>query len=169
MAEVNLAAVLLGWRKTLTTVEHLLAKAVEHAKASDVSEADMLEWRLAPDMFPLRNQVQFVSNLTRQWGARAAGIDMPADAQGDCDVAMLRATIADAQVFLAQIPETLLQGRDRSDVTVNLGLVKPTLPLGQWITGFATTNIMFHTSILYAILRSRGAALGKADLFAGGL
>ena len=37
------------------------------------------------------------------------------------------------------------------------------------ITGFATTNIYFHLSTAYGILRSKGVQIGKVDLFAGGL
>jgi hypothetical protein len=45
----------------------------------------------------------------------------------------------------------------------------PTLEASQWLTGFATTNIYFHTSMVYAILRARGVAVGKVDLFSTGL
>jgi hypothetical protein len=44
-----------------------------------------------------------------------------------------------------------------------------TLPLAQWIPGFAMPNFYFHLSMAYAILRSRGVAVGKRDFFAGGL
>jgi uncharacterized protein len=54
-------------------------------------------------------------------------------------------------------------------VTFDLGMMEPTLPAGQWLTGFATTNFYFHLSIAYAILRSRGVPLAKPDLFGGGL
>lgn len=47
--------------------------------------------------------------------------------------------------------------------------MQPTMPLGQWIIGFATTNFYFHSAVAYSILRSRGVALGKRDFFAGGL
>ena len=47
--------------------------------------------------------------------------------------------------------------------------MEPTLPSGQWLTGFATTNIYFHLSTVYGILRSKGVQIGKIDLFAGGL
>ena len=54
-------------------------------------------------------------------------------------------------------------------VTVSLGQLEPTLPVGQWISGFATTNLYFHLSTAYGILRSKGVQIGKRDLFAGGL
>ena len=54
-------------------------------------------------------------------------------------------------------------------LSVNLGQMEPTLPVGQWITGFSTTNLYFHLSTAYGILRSKGVQIGKRDLFAGGL
>jgi len=47
--------------------------------------------------------------------------------------------------------------------------MEPTLPTERWITSFATTNLYFHLSTIYGIIRARGADLGKIDLFAGGL
>jgi hypothetical protein len=43
------------------------------------------------------------------------------------------------------------------------------LPAGQWLTVFATTNLHFHLSTAYGILRAHGVPIGKADLFARGL
>ena len=43
------------------------------------------------------------------------------------------------------------------------------MPSGQWLTVFATTNIYFHMSTAYGILRSKGVPIGKVDIFAGGL
>ena len=45
----------------------------------------------------------------------------------------------------------------------------PTFPAAQWLTVFAATNINFHVSMAYAILRTNGVPLGKADMFAAGL
>ena len=47
--------------------------------------------------------------------------------------------------------------------------MEPTLPAAQWLTVFATTNLYFHFSTAYGILRSKGVPIGKIDLFASGL
>lgn len=167
--KVDLAAVVLGWDKALGSEDHLLTRAIELAEKSGTPIAEMLEWRLASDMFPLRWQFQVVSNLAQQWAARAADLDIPADQWGDSDVAQLREMIASARRFIASIPRDRFEGRDDASVTVKLGEIEPTMPVGQWVTGFANTNILFHLTTIYAILRSRGAPLGKPDLFAGGL
>lgn len=166
---VDLATVVLGWDKTLGSADHILTRASDHAAANEVAMAEMLDWRLAPDMFPLARQIEVVCNLAQQWAARAADAEVPPEPQGNADLAGLRAIVADARRFIAALPRERFSGRDDIPATVDLGVIEPTMPIGQWVTGFATTNILFHLSMAYAILRSRGVPLGKADLFGGGL
>ena len=151
------------------TLDHLLTKGAEHAKATGASEADMLNWRLADDMNPLGFQAMVVCNFARQWPARVAGLPLPAEVIADMDLAGFRAAIADAKAYLAALTPEKFAGRDDVPLTVQIGTgMTPTLPSGQWLTVFATTNLYFHLSTAYAILRSRGVQIGKVDLFAGG-
>ena len=166
---VNLFTFVGLYSRGLTTLAHVLDKGAALAKTKGVSEADMLEWRLIDDMNPLRFQVRSVINFARSWPARAAGLEIPADIPADLDFAGLKAAIEEAKTLLAGLTEKQFEGRDEVPLTVNLGQMEATLPAGQWLTGFATTNFYFHLSIAYAILRQRGADLGKRDLFAGGL
>ena len=167
---VNLFSFVGMYSKALDTAAHLLGKGVEHAAATGVSEADMLEWRLIDDMAPLAFQLMVVTNFTRLWPARAAGLPLPNEVAADLSVAQFRAAIADAKAYLSALTPDQFAGRDEAPLTVSLGTsMEPTLPAGQWITGFATTNIFFHLSTAYAILRSRGVQIGKPDLFPSGL
>ncbi|HEV2533272.1 DUF1993 domain-containing protein [Phenylobacterium sp.] len=166
---VNLFTFVGLYSQGLTTLDHVLNKGAELAKSKGVSEADMLEWRLVDDMNPLRFQARSVINFTRSWPSRVAGLDIPADIASDLDLAGLKAAIAEAKAHLASLGAAQFDGRDEVPLTVNLGQMEATLPAGQWLAGFATTNFYFHLSMAYAILRQRGADLGKRDLFAGGL
>ncbi|HEY8571310.1 DUF1993 domain-containing protein [Phenylobacterium sp.] len=158
-----------GYLKGLTTLEHLLERGLAFAKEQGVSEAEMLEWRLAPDMFNLRQQVMTVASFTNQWVARAMGDPDPAPFEGEPGLAELRARIAQTRAFLQGLEPGKLDARADEPLTADLGVVSPTLPVAQWVTGFLTTNFYFHLSMAYAILRNRGVPLGKRDLFAGGL
>jgi hypothetical protein len=154
----------------LTTLAHILEKGADLAKAKGASESEMLEWRLVDDMNPLRFQAYVVINFAKQWTARAAGLPAPADIAADLDLAGLKAAIADAKAHLAGLDPTQFEGRDDVMISYKLGAeMEPTLPAAQWLSSFATTNFYFHLSIAYAILRQRGADLGKRDMFAGGL
>lgn len=166
--KVDLATVVLGWGKALGSTDHVLSRGAEYAGNHGIAEEEMLGWQLAPDMFPLRRQVQIVCNVVQSWAARAAGIDVPPEPRG-ATVAELKADIAAARRLLESLTAAQLKDRDDVSLTVDLGVISPTMPVGQWVLGFAQTNILFHLSIAYAILRSRGVELGEADLFAGGL
>ncbi len=86
------------------------------------------------------------------------------------EVAGFQAALADAETCLAAIAPAQFAGRDDVLLTVTLGAeMSPTLPAAQWLTVFAATNLYFHLSTDYGILRSKGVGIGKVDLFAGGL
>jgi uncharacterized protein len=157
------------YSKALSTLDGLLTKGAAFAAGKGVSEADMLNWRLIDDMNPLSFQAMVVINFSKQWTARAAGLPAPEGIPDVLDLAGYKAEIATAKAFLAGLKAEQFAGRDAEPLTYNLGQMEPTLPIGQWLSGFATTNIHFHLSMAYAILRNRGVPLGKPDMFGGGL
>ena len=160
--------------RQLDVSAHILAKGAAHAAATGVSETDMLGWRLIDDMSPLSFQLMVVCNFSRAWPARVAGLPLPADITANLaenlDVAGFQAALAEAKTYLATITPDPFAGRDDVPLTVTLGNdMSPTLPAAQWLTVFAATNLYFHLSTAYGILRSKGVQIGKPDLFAGGL
>lgn len=157
-----------AFSRGLDTLSHILTKGAEFAKETGVSEAEMLDWKLAPDMFGLRQQAHVVLQFATQWPARAAGLDVPAGPEGESSLADLQAMIAAAKAKLAALTPEQFAGRDDQPVTINIGQ-EMTFPVGQWLPGFAMPNFYFHLSMAYAILRQKGVALGKRDFFAGGL
>lgn len=171
MTAISLYSFVDIYRRALATADHLLKKGAAHAAADGGAEADILGWRLAEDMHPVSFQCEVVINFSRNWIARAAGVAVPDSINGaDLTLDQIYAEIASAKAFLDGISAEQLAGRDDAPVTFKIGdIMEPTLPAAQWITGFATTNIHFHLSILYAILRKQGVQLGKIDMFPTGL
>lgn len=171
MTNVTLFSFVDMYRRALAATDHLLTKGAAHAVAAGGTEADILGWRLADDMHPLSFQLEIVINFTRNWIARAAGVAVPDSINGaDLSLDQFHAEIAAAQAFLDGVTAERLAGRDDAPVKFKIGdIMEPTLPASQWLTGFATTNIYFHMSMVYAILRMKGVPLGKVDLFPTGL
>lgn len=158
------------FRRHLDTANHLLAKGAAFAEAQGISEQDMLGWRLADDMHPLGFQLMVVINFSQSWLARAAGLPVPDAITADIDVAGFKAAIANAKAFLAALTPAQFAGREDELLTIKLGeTMEPTLPAAQWVTVFGATNVGFHASMTYAILRMKGVPLGKLDLFTTGL
>ena len=158
------------FRRQLDTAAHLLTKGADFAAANGATEQDLLGWRLAEDMHPLSFQAMVVINFSQSWIARAIDVAIPEPVTADLDVAGYHAAIAAAKAWLAALTPDQFAGREDVPVTAQLGpTMEPTLPAAQWITVFAATNINFHASMIYAILRSNGVPLGKLDVFPSGL
>ena len=157
--------------RQLTTLDHLLAKGAEHAKAKGETEAQMLDWRLIDDMQPLRFQAAVVCNFSGSWTARVAGLPEPREVDFTAlDLAGFKTAIADAKAYLASLTPEQFAARDDVPLTFKIGTgMEPTLPAAQWLTVFAATNLYFHLSMVYGILRAKGVPVGKIDLFASGL
>lgn len=156
--------------RSVVTAKHLLAKGAAYATEHGISEQQMLGWRLADDMHPLGFQIMVVANFSRTWPARAAGLEAPQGIAADLDVAGFDAGLDAALAYLKALTPEQFAGRDAEPLTFEImpGMA-PTLAASQWLTVFAATNINFHVSMIYAILRSNGVPLGKADMFAAGL
>lgn len=167
---VNLFTFVGLYDRALVAASHLLDKGLEHAAAKGVSEREMLGWRLIDDMQPLGFQLMVVVTFSCQWTARVAGMPVPERISPDLDAAGFRQAIAQARDYLASLTPEQFAGRDEIPLTIRItDDLEPTMAAGQWLSGFATTNIHFHLSTLYGILRAHGVPIGKADLFAGGL
>ena len=158
------------YSRALDAASHILTKGAAFAKANDISETEMLGWRLIDDMEPLRFQLMVVANFTQQWTARAVGLPLPADVSVDHDVQGFLTALATSKAYLAKLTPDQFTGRDEVPLTVMIGTgMEPTLPAEQWLTVFATTNLYFHLSTAYGILRAKGVPIGKVDLFPTGL
>ncbi|MGH7025245.1 MAG: DUF1993 family protein [Caulobacteraceae bacterium] len=167
---INLFTFIGLFDRLLTTTAHILDKGWAHAEATGVTEAELLEWRLIHDMQPLRFQLKVVCDFTRQWPARVAGLPVPGEIDPDLSLADFRDEIAASKAYLADLTPAQFEGRDEVPLTYTIGTgMTPTLPSGQWLTVFAATNLYFHVSTAYGILRAHGVPIGKVDLFAGGL
>jgi hypothetical protein len=156
--------------RLLESLAHLLDKGAAFAASEGIDPDAMLDWRLIDDMHPLRFQAEVVISFARQWTARVAGLPVPERLPDGLTLDGLRAAIATARADLAALTPDRFAGRDDIPLTIQItDELTPTFPAGQWLSVFATTNIYFHLSMAYAILRMKGVPIGKPDLFAGRL
>lgn len=153
--------------KTLKALDQLLVKAEAHVKEKGLDEAALLDQRLAPDMFPLKKQIQVACDNAKGAAARLSGKEVPAHADDEQTFADLHKRIEKTLAFVQTVSEEAFAEADARQVTL------PYFP-GKYMTGFdyareyAIPNFFFHVTVAYSLLRKEGLAIGKAD-FMGGL
>ena len=145
--------------KSLTNMRAWLDKA-----ASEKSEAELLEARLAPDMRPLPAQYQMASDSAKNALARLTGTEAPSMPDTEQSFAELKDRCDRTIAYLQGFDASSLAGSDDREVVLKF-------PNGmgyrfggaEYLAGFALPNFFFHVTTAYAILRNAGVSLGKPD------
>ena len=96
---------------------------------------------------------------------------------GDFTIRAMLQALQTGSVSSRELTQAALERADRLEprlhafitLTPDLALQMADAADRRWLAVFATTNLSFHLSTAYGILRARGVPLGKIDLFAGGL
>lgn len=161
------------YRQMLTALSQWLDKG-QGERGND--EADrLMASRLAPEMFPLSTQVRFACVQALEGMHRL--LDRPFPAEIDTLLEEGRnggdrpGTVAEAQ---HRISETLAAIDQLASAPYDTDEERPivhALPMGltfefkaaQYARDWAVPQFYFHVMTAYAILRSEGVALGKAD------
>jgi hypothetical protein len=142
------------------------AEALASEKKFDIDV--LLSARLAPDMFPLRGQIQIATAWAKNSQCRLAGQTPPDFPDTDVTLEQLRTRIARALDIVQSFDAKALEGSETRIVNYNLGPeIKMSQPGFDYLTKVALPNFWFHVSAAYAILRHNGVPLGKVDFLTG--
>jgi hypothetical protein len=144
----------------------LLDKAEEFVKSGAATEEELLNSSIHPDMYPLKRQIQIISDTSRGTLARLSGKD--------------RVAMEDTETTIVELRERITATIDivntfKPDDFANADTVKVTLPwMGNtfvsgkdFVEQFAITNMLFHVVTAYNILRMKGVQVRKQDYING--
>lgn len=145
----------------------ILDKAAAHCAAKKIDPSVLLNFRLAPDMFPLSRQVQIMADLAKGMAARLAGVEIPSYPDTESTFDELKARIAKTKDFIKSIPQSKIEGSEDRSVTLKVGGNDMTFKGSQYLVNFVFPNFYFHATMTYAILRHCGMELGKRDFLGG--
>ncbi|HEV2082841.1 MAG TPA: DUF1993 domain-containing protein [Brevundimonas sp.] len=164
--------------QTLRALRGVLARAARHCAETGADPNDFVEARLVEDMAPFHFQIEALWHHA-VWGMEAArtGVFDPPPLRGQMPFADLQATLDRAiQELEALDPGEVNRwaGRD-----FDIVIYRPTEPehahRSPWgpqtvaltpetyLLTYALPNFYFHVVTAYAILRMRGAPIGKGD------
>lgn len=148
----------------LHNLDHLLAKA----EASGIDEQELIEARLAPDMFALARQVQVACDTAKLAVTRLAQIEPRPMADEETTLAELRARIGKTIAYLEEASPAAFEGRETAEIVLEFPNMSMTFTGQKLVTDFTLPNFYFHLTIAYALLRMKGVQIGKMDFLAGG-
>ena len=149
--------------KMLKNLVAILDKAEAYAADRNIDPQVLLNWRLAPDMFPLTRQIQIATDLAKGTTARLAGREVPKYADEEKTFAELKARIAKTVKFVGGVVPKDIDGSESRDITLTLGGQEMHFKGEPYLVHFALPNFYFHATTAYDILRRCGVEIGKRD------
>jgi uncharacterized protein len=149
--------------RALENLSRVLDKGAAHAKAKSVDEANYVNMRLIPDMFPLSKQVQIVCDIAKMGGSRLAGLEPPAHEDTEVSFADLQARCAKVIDHLKTFSPAQIDGSEDRDIVLKSPRGEMNFKGQPFLFGFVLANVHFHSTMTYALLRSAGVDIGKGD------
>ncbi|KAI1419910.1 hypothetical protein F5Y12DRAFT_720176 [Xylaria sp. FL1777] len=149
----------------LKAEQHLLEKAEAF---EGVSTTDLLEVRLAPDMWPLSQQfvisaIHAISVIAKLTGAAPPKINF-----GPASLEDTKKYLAEAIEFVQAATPESINGKENEVLSAVFGANNEiNLKAIDYVQGYLTPNVFFHLTTSYDILRSKGVQLGKSDFIRG--
>ncbi len=150
----------LSMLKNLTAI---LDKAEAYAAEHKIAPEVLINWRLAPDMFPFVRQVQIAADFAKGTTARLAGAEVPSYADDETTFAELKARIAKTVKFVEGFSAKDIDGSEARDITLKVGGQDMHFKGEPYLVHFSLPNFYFHATAAYAILRLCGVDIGKRD------
>lgn len=148
----------------LRSLEGILDKAAEHARAKKFDADVLANARLAPDMFPLAKHVVIACDHAEEALARLAGESFAKPAAADESYAGVRARLAQTLARIATVPPAALDGAEDRAIEIPISNEMAFSMTGlEYLRDWALPQLHFHAAITYAILRNNGVDLGMKD------
>ncbi|MFT5804957.1 MAG: hypothetical protein ACI9R8_002007 [Candidatus Paceibacteria bacterium] len=150
-------------KRTLLSLSEILKKAEAFAEERKIEPSVLVNARLAPDMFPLKRQIQIVSDAARRGAGRLADVEVTPIEDTEETFAELQARIATSVAFLDSLTPEQFEGAESKTITLPVGGTELKFDGTTFLMAYAMSNFSFHAVTAYNILRHNGVVLGKMD------
>jgi uncharacterized protein len=151
------------FQRRLSALSAILDKADAFAAARKVEPEVLLNARLAPDMFPLKRQVQLASDFAKGAAARLSGQEIPKWEDTEASFADLKARIAKTNDYLGTFKPAQFDGSEERDIALTIAKQPVTMKGQAFLLNYAFPHFFFHVTTAYDILRHNGVEVGKRD------
>lgn len=151
------------FRRMLTNLTGILDKAEAHATTKKIEPDVLINARLAPDMFPLKRQIQLASDMAKGAACRLAGAEIPKWEDNEASFADLKARLKKTIDYLAGLKPAQIDGSETRDINLTIAQKPVTLKGQAYLLTHAFPHFFFHVTTAHDILRHNGVEVGKRD------
>lgn len=149
--------------KMLGNLSAILKKGDAYAKEKNIDPSVFINYRLAPDMYPMSKQVQIATDMAKGCAARLAGLEVPIYEDHETTFADLQARISKTIAYVQTLTPEQINGNEERAISFKIRGIERNFIGLPYLINFVLPNLYFHITTTYAILRHNGVELGKLD------
>jgi hypothetical protein len=149
--------------RNLRNLIGILRKAEAHSAERKIEPSVLLNYRLAPDMFPLARQVQIATDMAKGCVSRLAGVEIPTYEDKEASFGELVARLEKCIAYLEGFKPEQVDGTEGKAIVLKRPTGDVTYLGLPYLLEYVQPNVYFHCTTAYAILRHCGVAIGKKD------
>jgi uncharacterized protein len=151
-----------SFKPMLQSLAEILDKGAAHAKEKPF---DLMNARLAPDMFTLARQVQMACDYADGSVARLIGAEPPHHDDDEKTVDDLKARIARASAYVENADPAAFADAEERQCDFPMPNTDKVIAMNglQFLRAWALPHFYFHVVTAYGILRHNGVNIGKPD------
>ena len=146
--------------KMLHNLSAWLEEGVEYAQKRSFDPEILLESRLAPDMYPLMQQIQSACDGAKFLAARLSGQEPPKHPDTEKTLDEIRSRLRTVIEYCSSFKESDFRGWEARKVPLSF-IPGKGCTAQVYMSSMNVPNTYFHLCMAYAILRKSGVQLGK--------
>ena len=150
-------------QRMITNLIAIIEKAETQAGTKKIDLDWLVGDRLAADMFPLKKQIQLVSDFAKGTAARLAGKEIPKWEDNEKSLADLKGRLIKTVDYLKSFKPADIDGSEGRDINLTIAQKPATLKGQVFLQNYAFPHFFFHVTTAYNILRKNGFDIGKRD------
>jgi hypothetical protein len=151
--------------RSFEVLSNYVDKAAAFARATGRSPTELMQARLAPDMFTFAGQIQRASDKAKNGVARLAAVDAPSFEDTETTLEDLKARIAKTVAFLQSVDPKKFDGSEQRLVELKLRSLGGKFRGDTYLLSILLPDFFFHVATAHDILRNQGVQIGKMDYF----
>jgi uncharacterized protein len=145
----------------------IITKVQTQLESKNLIDSQVVEGRLAPDMFPLCKQIQIISDNLKGGVGRITGSEVPKYEDTESTLDDLKVRLTKTLEFIAGVDQSKFNNVDE-----NSKITLPYMPgmymtMNEYVNNYWISNTYFHIVTAYAIIRHLGFDLAKMDYIGG--
>jgi uncharacterized protein len=149
--------------RMLGNLSAMLDKAKAYVEIKAIDEAVLINARLAPDMYPLSQQIRIAADMARACAAHLAGEEIPHYEHDEVTFSDYQARIAKSIAFVQGLDSGQIANSYDQPITIKLNDKEVVYTAQVYLLDVIIPHFYFHVTTAYAILRHHGVGLGKKD------